>query len=204
MQLSLAILVSLLFGLVAHAAPLPAPLPAPLTGNPKNLAAAVKGSTSSSSTTSADPVAASLASKLAGITKSLGKLPVLAVPALLEPTTTGLVIKVVSKAPVVKNAKAVSRRAVQFVNNPKSSPRQTTTTTKGRTTTTKVFGTSTGPVKVPVATAAHVDNPKHAFSPSPAVKLVKYTLTAPGGKTTVVEAQGSWSHPGEPKPTHKA
>lgn len=62
-----------------------------------------------------------------------------------------------------------------------------------------MFGTSSGPVKVPVATAAHVDNPKHAFSPSPAVKVVKYTLTAPGGKTTVVEAQGSWSHPGEPK-----
>ncbi|GAA5912402.1 hypothetical protein JCM8208_005157 [Rhodotorula glutinis] len=198
MQLSLALVVSLLCGLVAQAAP----LPAPLTGNPKNLAAVASASTSSAPTTSADPVAASLASKLAGITKSLGKLPVLAVPAILSPTTTALVIKVVSKAPVVKNVKAVSRRAIQLVNNPKSSPRRTTTTIKATTTTSKVFGTSSGPVKVPVATAAHVDNPKHAFSP--AVKVVKYTLTAPGGKTTVVEAQGSWSHPGEPKPTTKA
>ncbi|GAA5852463.1 hypothetical protein JCM9279_003456 [Rhodotorula babjevae] len=199
MQLSLALLASVLCSLVAHSAP----LPAPLSGNPKYLAAASPAPAATLATTSADPVAASLASKLAGITKSLGKLPILAVPAILAPSTTAVVIKVVSKAPVVKNAKAVSRRAIQLVNNPKSSPRQTTTTTEP-TTTTKVFGTSSGPVKVPVSTAPHVDNPKHAFSPSPAIKVVKYTLTAPGGKTTVIEAQGSWTHPGEPKPTTKA
>jgi len=105
MQLSLALLVSVACALVAHSAP----LPAPLTGNPKYLAAA---SPAPSSTTSADPVAAALASKLAGITKSLGKLPVLAVPAILAPTTTAVVIKAVSKAPVVKNAKGESALAL--------------------------------------------------------------------------------------------
>lgn len=95
---------------------------------------------------------------------------------------------------------AKTRRSVPLVaNNPKA-PRpvsaSSTTTSSGR-----VFATASGgPVKVPVTVPPAVGNPKHAFVPSPAIKVVSYTLTAPGGRTTVYEAQGPLpTHPGEPK-----
>lgn len=78
--------------------------------------------------------------------------------------------------------------------NPKR-PRPTS-----QTRTTRIFGSTTVPVKVPVTSSTPPGNPKHAFVPSPVVKIVSYTYTAAGGgATTVVEAQGSRTHPGRPK-----
>ncbi|GAA5934106.1 hypothetical protein JCM3775_002876 [Rhodotorula graminis] len=91
-----------------------------------------------------------------------------------------------------QSRRAVEERAV----NPKW-PKPTSTTR-----TTRVFGSSSVPVKVPVASSPPPDNPKHVFAPTPVVKVVSYTFAMPGGgATTVIEAQGSWSHPGRPEQT---
>lgn len=94
---------------------LAAPLPAPAAGNPKLAAAAVVVAEGSSatvptpSTAPVDPVADALASKLAAVSKALGRLPVLPIPVLLAPTPSP-VVNVVAKAPVVKNVKGAAAR----------------------------------------------------------------------------------------------
>ncbi|GAA5896566.1 hypothetical protein JCM8208_004235 [Rhodotorula glutinis] len=166
--------------------------------NPKNVDAIV--STTPSATAAFDPVAAALSSRLAQISIEVGKLPVLSLPSALVSLKTRRT-KVVAPPQVIMNVKALksaqSRRAVEErAVNPKR-PKSTSATR-----TTRVFGSTTVPVKIPITSSAPPDNPKHIFVPTPAIKVVSYTFTAPGGgATTVVEAQGSWTHPGRPKQT---
>ncbi|KPV74023.1 uncharacterized protein RHOBADRAFT_54594 [Rhodotorula graminis WP1] len=176
-----------------------APLPREGGGsNPKN--PDDTRSTAPSATGLFDPIAAALSSRLAQISLEVGRLPVLSLPSVLVQLKTPRV-KVVVPFRVFTNAKAAkppqSRRAVEErAVNPKW-PKPTSTTR-----TTRVFGSSSVPVKVPVASSPPPDNPKHVFAPTPVVKVVSYTFAMPGGgATTVIEAQGSWSHPGRPEQT---
>ena len=212
----------------ARSAPLPPDGGASNPKNPDN--ASLPTASASSSTAVVDPVAAALSSKLAQISSAIGKLPVLSLPSALMPLKTRrtkvvapfLVVMNVKGAPARRRSSlaisleartdpllllsllrpnlaalkpAPSRRAVEErAVNPKR-PRPTS-----QTRTTRIFGSTTVPVKVPVTSSTPPGNPKHAFVPSPVVKIVSYTYTAAGGgATTVVEAQGSRTHPGRPK-----
>ncbi|GAA5836665.1 hypothetical protein JCM9279_000458 [Rhodotorula babjevae] len=182
-----------------------APLPQDGGGsNPKNVNdASLPTTTAPSATATVDGVAAALSSRLAQISIAIGRLPVLSLPSALVPLKTRRV-KVVVPFQVIINVKALkpahSRRALdERALNPKR-PRPTQTTR-----TTRIFGSTSIPVKVPVTSSTPPDNPKHVFVPSPVIKVVSYTYTAAGGgATTVVEAQRSRTHPGRPKPTTTA
>ncbi|BGP41611.1 hypothetical protein JCM10450v2_005667 [Rhodotorula kratochvilovae] len=176
--------------LLALAAPIPDP------ANPKYRAAALPAATTSSTV---DPVAAALASKLAALDKALGKRPVLPLPEVLKPTTAA---KAAVTAKVVLNAKAAkTRRSPATFAAPPNPKRPSPSPSLS------FRPSSSPPIKAlpPSPSAPPAQNPKHLYAPPAGAATVEYTFVPPGGtKVVVVEGQGVWTHPGAPKPTTRA